>query len=47
MGQGWGAGIEMIVNVYQVSFRGVEDVLKLDFGDGCPTPNMLKTTLNA
>lgn len=34
----------MTANMYGVSFLGDENVLKLDCGDGCTTPNILETT---
>ena len=34
----------MTANMYGVSFWSDENALKLDCGDGCTTPNILKTT---
>lgn len=34
----WGVS----ANGYEVSFRGEETVLKLDYGDGCTISNLLK-----
>ena len=45
--RGWGGQCwrkwGMITNGYGVSFWGDENVLKLDAGDGCTTPNIRKT----
>lgn len=32
----------MTANGYEVSFKGVENVIKLDYGDGCTSLNILK-----
>lgn len=32
----------MTANGYEVSFEGVENVIKLDYGDGCTSLNILK-----
>ena len=34
----------MTANLNEVSFLGVENVLKLEYGDGCTTLNILKIT---
>lgn len=44
MSSAWEEGKPGTTNGNGVSFRSVENVLKLDCGDGCITVNVLKTT---